>query len=181
MKILHNATVGLLMRKMWRRSLGVVRESSVIQPSRYSSRWVAILVPPKADRPASLWAVGDGRKRIEGEHFCHTKPLNPPQQISAGVSRRHDLFLDSVDLERGKKKPWAIFASGDRQRLNGSLVSFGDLTETQTERRAVISSPVEFEHRPWTVCTRHVNSEHQFIMVIGEDFCRPLNSSGARL
>lgn len=50
-----------------------VRECSLIQ----SSRWVAILVPPKTEEPASLRAAGDGRNRADGESFSHPHLLSP--------------------------------------------------------------------------------------------------------
>lgn len=85
---------GPFMKTLKRPSQAGLREGSVIQPSRYSSRWVAILVPPKTDRAASLWAVGDGTNWVDGELFCHPDLLNLSRIVPAADSRRHGCFLD---------------------------------------------------------------------------------------
>lgn len=77
---------GPFMKTLQRLSQAGLREGSVIQPSRYSSRWVAILVPPKTDRAASLWAVGDGTNRVDGEHFSHRDLLSLSRIVPTGDS-----------------------------------------------------------------------------------------------
>lgn len=99
-----------------------VRECTLIQPSR----WVAILVPPKTDRPASLWAAGHGRNRVYGERFSHPDLLKPSAKHPP-LPPEAMLFFWGESFWGGRKRTVVIFGSDDRQhRLLVSLVSFTD-------------------------------------------------------